>query len=154
MGDNMKFNFKKFILITILTFVIGGFFALFVDMNIYNDIIMPKFAPPKIVFPIVWSVLYILMSISFYIVTEKSNDLGNIKIYLGQLLVNSFWTLIFFGLRWFLLGWIWIILLIVLVVIMIIRFYKVDKVAGLIQIPYIIWLGVALYLNFSIFLLN
>ena len=154
MGDNMKFNLKKFILILVLTFVIGAFFALFVDMNIYDDVIMPKFAPPKIVFPIVWSVLYILMSISFYIVTEKSNDLSNIKIYLLQLFVNSLWTLIFFGLRWFLLGWIWIILLIVLVVIMIIKFYKVDKVSGLLQIPYVIWLCIAFYLNFSIFLLN
>lgn len=154
MGDKMKFNFKKFILIVLVTFLIGGFFALFVDMNIYDDVIMPKFAPPKIVFPIVWSVLYLLMSISLYIVTEKSNDLSNTKIYFAQLLVNSLWTLIFFGLRWFLLGWIWIILLIVLVVIMIIKFYKVNKIAGLIQIPYVIWLCIAFYLNFSIFLLN
>ena len=72
MQQKMKFNLKKFILIVLLTFLIGGFFTLFVDMNIYDDVIMPKFAPPKIVFPIVWSVLYILMSISFYIVTEKT----------------------------------------------------------------------------------
>ncbi len=153
-GDSMKINFKKLIIILIITFIVGCIFIPFVNMDIYKEIVKPKFAPPSIVFPIVWGILFILMSISLYIVTEESSDENNIKIYAIQLIVNSLWNLIFFGFKWFLVGSIWIILLIVLVVIMTIKFYKVNKIAGLIQIPYIIWLLIAFYLNFSIFLLN
>ena len=61
----MKIDFKKLILIIIVTLMSGSFFAPFVDMNIYKEIIRPKFSPPSIAFPIVWTILYILMSISF-----------------------------------------------------------------------------------------
>lgn len=123
-------------------------------MNIYNIVERPKLSPPGIVFPIVWSILYILMGLSYYIVTESSNDESNKKIYFLQIIVNSLWTLIFFGFKNFLLSWIWIVLLIVLVVIMIMKFYNINKVAGLLQIPYLLWLFIAFYLNFSIYLLN
>lgn len=150
----MKINCKKLIFIIVITFLIGSFFSFFVGTSIYNEIERPKLSPPGIVFPIVWSILYILMGISYYIVTENSNDEGNTKIYFLQLLVNSLWTLIFFGFKNFLLGWLWIVLLIILLIIMIIKFYSVKKVAGLLQIPYLLWLFVAFYLNFSIYLLN
>lgn len=153
-GDNMKINFKKLILIIVITVLVGSIFVPFVDMNIYKEIIKPKFAPPSIVFPIVWGILFILMSISLYIVTEESSDDSNIKIYAAQLIVNSLWNLIFFGFKWFLLGFIWIIILLILVIIMIVKYYKVNKVAGLLQIPYVIWLLIAFYLNFSIYLSN
>ena len=154
MGDILKINFKKIIFIIIFTIIVGSFFALFTSTNIYSEIVRPKFSPPGIVFPIVWFILYTLMGISFYIVTEEDNDLGNIKIYLLQLFVNSLWTLFFFGFKWFLFSFIWIIILIVLVIIMIIKFYRANKVAGLLQIPYLIWLFIAAYLNLSIYLLN
>ena len=97
----MKIDFKKLILIIIVTFIIGSFFAPFVDMNIYKEIIKPKFSPPSIAFPIVWTILYILMSISFYLVLKSSNtdQKSSLKIYLFQLIINSTWTLIFFGFR-------------------------------------------------------
>lgn len=150
----MKINFKKLIFIIIFTIIVGSFFALFTSTSIYSEIIRPKFSPPGIVFPIVWTILYILMGISFYIVTEKDDDIGNVKIYLAQLAVNSLWTLFFFGFKFFLFSFLWIILLIVLVIVMIIKFYRTNKLAGLLQIPYLIWLFIAAYLNLSIYLLN
>ena len=136
----MKIDFKKLILIIIFTFIIGSFFAPFVDMNIYKEIIKPKFSPPSIAFPIVWTILYILMSISFYLVLKSSNtdQKSSLKIYLFQLIINS----------------IWIILLIVLVITMLVNFYQKNKLSGLLQIPYLIWLLIALYLNIGIYILN
>lgn len=152
----MKINFKQLFLIIIITFIIGSFFVPFVDMNIYKEVIRPKFSPPSIVFPIVWSILYILMSISLYMVLKSSNNnqKSSLKIYILQLLINSTWTLIFFGFNNYLLGIIWIILLIILVITMLINFYDKNKLSGLLQIPYLIWLVVALYLNIGIYLLN
>lgn len=152
----MKINFKQLFLIIIMTIIIGSFFVPFVDMNIYKEIVKPKFSPPSIVFPIVWSILYILMSISLYLVLKSSNtnQKSSLKIYIFQLLVNSTWTLIFFGFKNYLLGIIWIILLIVLVITMTMNFYYKNKISSLLQIPYLLWLFIALYLNFSIYLLN
>lgn len=147
-------DYKKLILIIIFTILIGSFFSFFTGSSVYNEIIRPKLSPPGIVFPIAWFILYILMGISFYIVIKNSSDISNVKIYLLQLFVNSIWTLIFFGFKNFFLGFIWIILLIILVVIMIIKFYKENRVAGLLQIPYLLWLLFALYLNTSIYFLN
>lgn len=152
----MKINFKQLFLIIIMTIIIGIFFVPFVDMNIYKEIVKPKFSPPSIIFPIVWSILYILMSISLYLVLKSSNtnQKSSLKIYIFQLLVNSTWTLIFFGFKNYLLGIIWIILLIVLVITMTMNFYYKNKISSLLQIPYLLWLFIALYLNFSIYLLN
>lgn len=150
----MKINFKRLIFIILFTILIGSFFSFFTGTEIYNEITTPKLSPPGIVFPIVWTILYTLMGISFYIVTKDGFNSNITEIYLVQLIVNSLWTFIFFGFENFLLGWIWILVLIVLVIIMIYRFYKVNKLAGLLQIPYLIWLCFAFYLNFSIYLLN
>ena len=99
-----------------------------------------------------WSILYLLMTISVYLATKNSDDAY--KIYFIQLIVNAFWTVIFFGLKLRLLAFLWIIFLFILVIIMIKKFYKENKNAGLLQIPYIIWLLIAMYLNLSIYLLN
>ncbi|HPF82911.1 MAG TPA: tryptophan-rich sensory protein, partial [Bacilli bacterium] len=106
----MKINYKKLILIIILTILVGSIFSFFTGNEIYNEIVRPKFSPPGIVFPIAWFILYTLMGISFYIVLQ-SNDVNKdagILIYIIQLIFNSLWTLIFFGLKNFLLGFIWI----------------------------------------------
>ena len=152
----MKINLKKLLIYIIITFLIGSFFALFINnMNLYNNLNKP-INIPGIVFPIVWSILYLLMGISVYIISESndSNKKQAIKTYFVQLIVNSLWTLIFFGFKLYILSFIWILLLTVLVVIMIIKFYKINKLAGLINIPYLLWLLFASYLNLGIILLN
>ena len=142
---------KKFIILLIVTFFIGVIPSLLVGNDV-TGLILPKFYPPKILFPIMWSILYLLMTISVYLATKNSDDAY--KIYFIQLIVNAFWTVIFFGLKLRLLAFIWIIFLFILVIIMIKKFYKENKNAGLLQIPYIIWLLIAMYLNLSIYLLN
>lgn len=152
----MKINYKKLIVIILLTILIGSFFSFFTGNEIYNQITRPKLSPPGIVFPIAWFILYTLMGISFYMILESNSadrDLA-ILIYIVQLLFNSFWTLIFFGFKNFWFSFIWLFLLIILVIIMIIKFYKINKTAGLLQIPYLLWLCFAFYLNLSIYFLN
>ena len=142
---------KKFIILLIVTFFIGVIPSILVGNDV-TGLILPKFYPPKILFPIMWSILYLLMTISVYLATKNSDDAY--KIYFIQIIVNAFWTVIFFGLKLRLLAFLWIIFLFILVIIMIKKFYKENKNAGLLQIPYIIWLLIAMYLNLSIYLLN
>lgn len=152
-----KINFKRLIIITIITFVVGSFFSWFTmnNMDTFKELEKPVNVP-AILFPIVWSILYLLMSISCYIIT-KSDDKGKDKalIWYGiQLIINSLWSLIFFGFGAYLFAFIWIILLLITVVIMTTKFYNIDKRAAYINIPYILWVLFAGYLNFGIYLLN
>lgn len=151
----MKINYKKLIFCIVITFVIGGLFAMLTDNSFYKDLNKP-FDLPAIVFPIVWSILYILMGTSLYLVTtsDDPNQKNAIYIYFAQLIVNSLWTLFFFGNRWFLFSFYWLIFLIILVILMIYTFYNINKKAALINIPYLIWLIFAAYLNYMIYYLN
>lgn len=121
----------------------------------YSSTVMPSFAPPAILFPIVWTILYTLMGVSYGIL--KSNNLTDDKIntiYYWQLFVNLLWPIFFFVFDWKLFSFVWILLLIVLVILMIKEFYEKNKVAGLLQIPYLLWLIFASILNLAIYLLN
>lgn len=143
----------KSILVPLL---VGGLVGLATSNYItYNNLIQPSFAPPSILFPIVWTVLYTLMGVSYGIL--KSNSLTNEKInkiYYLQLFVNALWSFFFFVFEWRLFSFFWILLLIALVILMIKEFYAQNKVAGLLQIPYLIWISFASVLNLSIYLLN
>lgn len=122
-----------------------------------NTIIKPPLAPPAILFPIVWTVLYALMGIGAARVATSPNrkpDNFVLNIFIVQLIVNFFWSLIFFNAQAFGFAAIWLVLLWVLVVIMIFAFWKVDRLAAWLQIPYLIWLTFAAYLNFAVYLLN
>lgn len=120
----------------------------------YQGLIKPPLAPPNWLFPIAWSILYLLMGISYYKITDKTDDVIVMQIYRIQLFFNLVWPVIFFIFELLLLSSIWIVCLDVLVIIMIYMFYKIDSKAGLLQIPYLIWILFATYLNISIFILN
>lgn len=124
--------------------------------SIYQDIVRPSLSPPGILFPIVWTILYILMGISSYIIySSNSYDKEEaLFIYFLQLLVNAIWSPIFFRFRAYLLAFLVILILIGLVIAMILKFFKINKTAAYLQIPYLIWLLFAAYLNISIYLLN
>ena len=130
--------------------IMGGIIGLIISpfMN-YQNLTKPPFSPPGIVFPIVWTILYIIMGYSF----NKQNE-QNKTIYYTQLIVNGLWSIIFFIFQWYLLSSIWIVLLIILVIIMIYKFYNENKLSGLINLPYLIWLLFALYLSIGVYLLN
>lgn len=153
----MKINIKKFLLITIITFLVGSIFSFLTmhNVDVYKELNKP-FEIPSIVFPIVWSILYLLMSVSCYIISESKSKQKDsaILIYGVQLVINSIWTLIFFGFNQYLLSFIWILLLLISIIFMIIKFYKINKSAGLLQIPYLLWTLFASYLNLMIYILN
>lgn len=145
--------FTKSILIPV---IVGGIVGLLISGSIdYNNLQKPFLAPPSILFPIVWTILYILMGISYGILKTKNLNTPDIKlIYYLQLFVNALWSIFFFTLEWRLFAFLWIILLDILVIIMIIRFYQKNKTAGLLQIPYLLWVIFASYLNLAIYLIN
>ena len=149
---------KKLILNIVLTIIIGVLPSVFIfkNMNDYSSLNKPPLSPPGFIFPIAWTILYILMGISYYIVTnKKSLYTEEAKLIYGiQLVVNALWTPIFFGLKQYFLAFAWILMLIVLVIFMIIIFNKIDKKAAYLQIPYLLWLIFASYLNFGVFMLN
>lgn len=151
-------NIKKLISYIVITLLVGSFFTLFImdSFNIYNTIDKPFLSPNKIVFPIVWSVLYILMGISLYIVSESKylNTDKSYLLYILQLLVNSVWPLFFFKFRLFFVSFLIVLLLIYLVIKLILEFYKINKLAAYLQIPYLLWLIFASYLSLGVFLLN
>lgn len=121
----------------------------------YSTLRQPPLSPPSILFPIVWTVLYILMGVSHGIVKDKSTPDDTDKlIYYFQLGVNLLWPIAFFVLKWRLFAFFWLLLLDALVIIMLVRFYRRNKTAGLLQIPYTVWVLFATYLNLGIFLLN
>lgn len=149
---------KKFIINILIPILIGGISALITknSMDIYSYLDKPIFAPPSILFPIVWVVLYLLMGISSYFIC-KSNDINKKSAYLIygiQLFLNFVWPIVFFLLSYRLISFFIIILLLISIIIMIIRFYKIDKKAGLLQIPYLLWVFYATILNFTLYVLN
>lgn len=147
----MKINFKKLILCILIPLGLGALVGLIVPFDTYSSIVQPSFAPPAILFPIVWSILYILMGISYYLVSEEGM---NHRIYWIQLVVNLLWSIWFFLAKMYLFSFIWILLLDFLVIIMIKVFYDIKKKAGLLQIPYLIWIIFASVLNLFVVILN
>lgn len=121
----------------------------------YNMLQKPPLAPPGAVFPIVWTILYILMGISYGILKVNNQTDEEIDwIYYIQLAINALWSIIFFNFKWRLFAFVWIILLAVAVISMIRKFYSKNKISGLLQIPYILWVIFAAYLNFGFYILN
>ncbi|MBQ3417154.1 MAG: tryptophan-rich sensory protein [Ruminococcus sp.] len=115
----------------------------------------PPLSPPAWLFPVAWTILYILMGVSYGLLKEKGLLDNTVKgVYYAQLAVNLIWPFLFFLLEWRLFAFIWLILLIILVIAMIAVFYKRDKAAALLQIPYLLWLVFAGYLNLAVYLLN
>lgn len=150
--NKIKIHIKSILIPVIIGAIVGFIISKFID---YNSLQKPFLAPPSIAFPIVWTILYILMGISYGIL--KSNNQANTQIdliYYFQLGLNSLWSIIFFVLKWRLFAFIWIIILAISIIFMIIKFYNKNKIAGLLQIPYLLWTLFASYLNIAIYVLN
>ena len=146
-------------LISLLIPLVGGFISGLISMGgmkEFNLLNKPLLAPPGFVFPIVWTILYVLMGISSYLIYSENDYHSNccIKIYAINLFVNFLWSPIFFGLNLRLFALIWIVILDLVVGYMIFCFYKVNKKAAYLQIPYLVWVLFATYLNLAFYLLN
>ena len=127
-------KFKIYLKSIIIPFIVGGLVGLLISNSIdYNSLQKPFLAPPSILFPIMWTILYILMGVSYGMLQSKMLVDSEINlIYYIQLFVNAFWSIFFFVFKWRLFSFIWILLIDVLVIVMIVKFYKKHKVAGLI----------------------
>lgn len=125
------------------------------DFEVLNQ---PPLSPPGWLFPVVWTILYVLMGISAYLIKTSDADeqakADALTLYYYQLLVNFLWPVFFFNFGWYLFAFAWLILLWVLVVLMIRQFDKINKVAAYLNLPYLLWLTFAAYLNFAIWWLN
>lgn len=150
---------QPYVVSIIIALVVGGLSALVTkdNMNIYDTINKPALSPPMFLFPIVWGILFVLMGISsaiVYIKSEKGKAFDNLWIYGLQLIVNFFWSIIFFNMRSYLFAFVWLVLLWVLIIAMIVQFRKVSPVAAYLQIPYLLWVTFAGYLTLMIYILN
>ena len=157
---NKKINYKTLIICILIPLAVGGLSALFTmgSMDDFAALEQPPLSPPGWLFPIVWTVLFILMGIASYIaletpssaeVTEKA-----FKLYFLQLGFNFFWSIIFFNLGAFEIAFAWLCILLALILITTIRFWRINKWAGIFMIPYVAWVTFAGYLNLAIAYLN
>lgn len=117
----------------------------------------PPLSPPGIVFPIVWTILFALMGIGaarIYSSPVSGERTQSLRLFFAQLFFNFFWSIIFFNFQAFGFAFLWIIALWVLILLMILSFRKVDPISAWLQVPYLLWVTFAAYLNFGVWLMN
>jgi tryptophan-rich sensory protein len=157
----MKKQTRNFIVSVAISLGVGILSALLTrgNMNIYEEVSTPPLSPPSFLFPVVWTVLYVLMGISAAMVyNTRTSPLARRKealtLYYVSLFFNFFWSIIFFNFRAFLFSFMWLLVLLALIVLTIVKYYKINRTAAYLQIPYAVWVTFAGYLNFGIWILN
>lgn len=154
-------NYIKLITSIVAPLVIGAIGAVFTRPAIdswYTNLNKPFFSPPNYIFGPVWTILYVLMGISFYLVwrhgfkTKRSREA--IYLFIMQLILNGIWSPVFFGLKNIFLALFIIIFLFIYIYKTIFAFKKIDQTAFFLLLPYLIWVGFASILNFSVWMLN
>ncbi len=153
-----KFKWQPYVIFILFTEAVGALAGILTQnsMEAYEALTKPPLTPPSIVFPIVWGVLFLLMGIGaarIYL-SDKPGRKRALVIFGIQLAVNFFWSLLFFNLQALGFSFIWLTGLWILIILMIVSFWKVDRLAALLQIPYLLWVTFAGYLNLAIWLLN
>lgn len=150
------FQLITIVLITELIGMLSGFFSGNIG-EVYPALVKPPLAPPGWIFGIIWPILYLLMGIAAYIIYQSPqtpNSQSAISLYWVQLIVNFFWPIVFFRFERYWLAVAVILLLDILVLITTVKFYRIDKRAGYLMIPYLLWILFATYLNIAIAVLN
>ena len=157
----MKINWTVLIAAVIicnLAGIIGSFFTFSAIPGWYATLVKPELSPPNWVFGPVWTTLYTFMGIAAYLVWEKGINKKDVKTALGvfgiQLVLNSIWSIIFFGMNMIFYAFIEIIFLWVAIAASIVLFYRIDKRAAYLLIPYIVWVSFAAFLNYNLWILN
>lgn len=154
----MKIKWKPLIISILIPLAVGGLSALLTkdNMIMFDYVRKPPLSPPAWLFPVVWTVLYILMGLASYrVYISEADGKDSALVYYGvQLLFNFFWSIIFFNLGNYLFAFIWLAALWVLILITTVKFFRIDKPAGWLMILYLLWVTFAGYLNYAIYLLN
>lgn len=157
---NGEFSLRKLIISIAISEGVGFLSSILSrdGMEKYKELNQPGFAPPSWVFAVVWPILFLLMGFAFYrIWMHHSQGIevnGAIFYYGAQLVFNFLWSILFFGLGLRGLALIDLLILIAFVVITTVSFFKIDKLAGYVMVPYLIWICFAAFLNYSIWQLN
>ena len=155
-----KQNWKTYVLWILLAEVVGlfaGWLTRDASLNFGETVVQPPLSPPAILFPIVWTILYALMGFGAARVSlaEPSKERSRaLNLFSVQLIVNFFWTLLFFNAQAYGFAFFWLLLLWLLVGAMALAFGKITPLAGWLQLPYFLWVTFAAYLNWSIWQLN
>ena len=156
----MKKSWKTILIWVLAALAVGGLagFLSRSGMKTYEQMAQqPPLSPPMWLFPVVWTILYVLMGISAGLVAVSPDSVArrkSLNLMVAQLVVNFFWPLFFFNLQAYGFALLWLLLLWVLVLAMILQMRKVVPLAGLLQVPYLLWLTFALYLNAGVWILN
>lgn len=147
---------SNLVIAVLIPLAVGALSSFFSGNMAYSAINKPSFSPPAYLFPIVWTILYVLMGISSYIIyiSHAPGRKAALTTYALQLVFNFFWSILFFGFSQYFFAFVWLIALIVLILIMIYQFYRVSPLAAYLQIPYLLWCLFAAYLNYTIYTLN
>ena len=155
----MRIDWKKLLICIAIPLAVGGLSALFTagNMKLFEEINKPPLSPPGWLFPVVWTILYVLMGIALYLVVmtkTRENKTPAIISFGVQLFFNFFWSIIFFNAQAYLFAFIWLILLWVAIVVNIYLFNKINSTSAKLLIPYLVWVTFAGYLNLGIYILN
>lgn len=156
----MKIKWDTLVKCIAIPLIVGGGAGLLTrgGMEVFQMLNKPVLSPPGWLFPVVWTILYVLMGIASYLVivsgAEKTDKLEAMLLYGYQLSVNFFWPIFFFQFQWYLFSFLWLIALWILIAMTIYLFYEISKPAAYLMIPYLIWVTFAGYLNLSIYFLN
>ena len=149
---------KPYVFSILLALTVGGLSALATanNMNIYDKITMPPLSPPGWLFPVVWTILFILMGISaaLIFVSDSAQKESALFVYAVSLVLNFTWSILFFNMQAFILSFIVLVGLWVSIIITIVKYFTIDKRAAWLQLPYLIWVTFAGYLNAAIVILN
>lgn len=152
---NKKVASLFFVLLSLGVGALSGFLNMGA-MSQYQVLNQPPLSPPSWVFPVAWTILYILMGIGAAIIYCSDDDHKKeaLKSFFIQLVFNFCWSFFFFTFEWRFFSFVWLIVLLLLVLTMVKDFRQISPLAALLQIPYILWLCFAAYLNFGVWWLN
>lgn len=157
-GKTFMIRWKALLINLFLPLTVGGISAFLTSdsMEVYGTLRQPPLSPPGWLFPIVWSILFLLMGIAAYLVwvRDSTGRNGALLFYGLQLAMNFGWTLVFFNLQNYGLALLWLIVLWVLILITTVRFFKENKAAGWLMLPHLLWVTFAGYLNAGVWILN
>lgn len=162
MKTESKKKIRVFTLIAalLIPLLVGGFSAFLTaeDMKIYEAMNRPPLAPPGWVFPVAWTILYLLMGLASYYVYTSDADVERkrkaLLFYAAQLIMNFFWSTLFFTYARYLISLLWLLIMWILILVCAIRFYRIHHAAGLAMVGLFLWTTFAAYLNFACLLMS
>ena len=159
MNTIQKINWKRLIPALLIPLAVGALAALLTKdaMARFGELRKPPLSPPAWLFPVVWTILYLLMGLASYLVVMRENSPETataLRYYALQLVFNFFWSILFFNLEAYLLAFFWLLALLLLIVVTTVLFWRIRRSAGVLLLPYLLWVSFAGYLNIGIYLLQ